>query len=202
MGKVIEYSKKELAWIEKNKTLSRKELTQKFNKLFNRNISIDNIKGLCTRKGWKTGRTGMFAKGKESWNKGKKGLYTGGDKGWFKKGHTPHNHLPVGSKRYDSKDHYEYIKIADPNQWRQSHYLIWEEYHGKVKEGCLLRFIDGDKTNITIENIEMISKCENVRLNQMDYANTPDELKPTVKLIAKVQAKAGEIADSRHASDT
>jgi hypothetical protein len=67
------------------------------------------------------------------------------------------------------------------------------KHNGKVKEGHVLRFKDGDNTNITIENIEMISKAENARLNQMDYANSPEELKPTIKLIAQVQTKAGSL---------
>jgi hypothetical protein len=130
-GRQINYSDTELTWIKKNKTLTRKELAAKFNKLFKRNIPVDNIKALCTRKGWKTGRTGCFTKGRVTWNKGMKGLQLGGDKSWFKKGHTPHNHMPVGSVKYDTKDNYEFTKIAEPNVWRQTHYLIWENTTGK-----------------------------------------------------------------------
>ena len=87
-GRRIHYSADELAWIEAHKELPRHELHARFVEKFGRtDVSRDNIKSLCSRRGWKTGRTGRFEKGHASWNKGRKGQHApGSEKGWFRKG--------------------------------------------------------------------------------------------------------------------
>ena len=57
----------ELAWIEVNQAgISRKELSQKFNAKFNRNVAQQNITGLCKRNKWANGRDTRMKKGQKS----------------------------------------------------------------------------------------------------------------------------------------
>lgn len=191
--KNIHYSFEERLFIKNNCTLPRRELHAIFCDKFNRSdVSVDNLKGFCKRMGWMTGRTGCFAKGNVPHpNAHPKGA----NKTSFKKGHKPHNWKPVGSKKLDTKDKYEWTKIAEPNVWKQSHYILFEEHYGRsVKPGYLLRFKDGDKTCITIDNIDEISKAENAQLNVMAYNDSPEELKPAIKSLVKLQLVLNERA--------
>lgn len=197
-GQKIFYSEEELLFIKTHCTLPRTALHIRFCEQFERSdVSKDNIKHLCQRKDWKTGRSGCYAKGSVPANKGTKGL--GNPKSLetcFKKGNKPHNYKPVGSKKHDTKDKYEWTKIADPNIWKQSHYLLFEKHHKRnVKPDYILAFKDGDKTNIVIDNIEEITRSELVRLNKMHYKKSPSELKPTIKLMAQLHARAGELSN-------
>src|SRR4051812_31988258 len=115
-GKRQTYTAAELAWIKDNRTLSRRELHAAFCETFNRtDISLDNIKALCTRKGWKTGRTGCFASGIVPANKGRKMPFNSNSaRTQFKKGQLPHNTKYLGHERI-SKDGYVEISIDETN---------------------------------------------------------------------------------------
>jgi hypothetical protein len=63
-GQKIIYTPDEMSWLEERATMPRRELHAAFVKAFGRkDVAVSNIKSLCTRKGWKTGRTGQFATG-------------------------------------------------------------------------------------------------------------------------------------------
>jgi hypothetical protein len=48
-------------------------------------------------------------------------------------------------------------------------------------------FRNGDRTDICIENLELVSRAELLRLNQHGYKDMPDELKPSVLGLAKLE---------------
>src|ERR1041385_8260519 len=100
-GQCISYRAEELEWIEDNCVLSRREGHAAFCAKFGRtDVSLDNFKALCTRKGWKTGRDGRLQPGGESWNKGKRMPYNANSaKTRFKKGQLPHNTKYLGHER-------------------------------------------------------------------------------------------------------
>ena len=123
------YTPGQLGFIESMcKQLTDTELAEQLNSLFGINLSVDQVKGVRWRNGWKTGRTGCFEKGHTSWNKGKK-FNAGGrsSQTQFKKGNLPHTHVPVGSESVKKKENdLIYVKIAEPNKWQSKHSLIWE----------------------------------------------------------------------------
>ena len=82
----------------------------------------------------------------------------------FKTGGRPHNALPVGSEIVRD-DGYRQRKVAEPNVWRFSHHIVWEENFGPVPEGMMVTFLDGDKSNLDPENLFLISQEENRNLN-------------------------------------
>lgn len=188
-GQKINYSDSELVFIKSNCELTRVSLTALFNEFFNRDISVDNIKSLCTRKGWKTGRTGRFEIGNIPHpNAGTKGP----NKTSFKKGNRPHNWKPVGSERVNV-DGYIEIKTAEPKTYELKHRVIWEEHHGVIDEKLVIRFIDNDPLNCVIENLEAVTHAEHLYLNKNEYGKLPRELKPTMKLVAKLETKRFEL---------
>lgn len=116
----------------------------------------------------KQSNTGRFVKGHKPWNTGKKGLNIGGYKTQFKKGHKPHNTLKNGciTQRYDRKSgkYYKYIRL-DIAVWVLYHRYIWEQKHGKLQPGEILRFIDGNTLNCQLSNLMKINRRQHLQLN-------------------------------------
>lgn len=104
----------------------------------------------------------------------------------FHKGNTPHNHREIGSERI-TKDGYIEIKIAEPNKWKLKHRHIWETENGPIPKGMILIFKDNNSQNITTENLQLISKAENMKRNTIH--NYPPELKKAIKLTNKIKRK-------------
>lgn len=144
---------------------SNKEITEMFNKKFGLNQSKKAISAIRKKYKISTGLTGQFEKGFTPWNKGLKGLQMGGKETQFKKGNIPINYRPVGSERINV-DGYTEIKVADPNKWRLKHQVIWEEHHGKIPKNHNVIFGDGDKSNLNIDNLLLITKAQMLYLNR------------------------------------
>lgn len=199
-GRWIEYSEPELAFIEGHAQLARRVSYSLFQEKFNRpDISFDNYKALCKRNGWLTGRTGRFEKGHD----GYKGGPGGPNKTSFKKGHTPANHKPLYSERINKNGYIE-IKVPEinpytgtPTRYRLKHQWVWERHYGKVTRGHILHFIDGDRTNCSIDNLEVIPRGVAAIMNKQQYSSLPNEIKPAVKTLAKLQHRQQELQKQR-----
>lgn len=83
------------------------------------------------------------------WNYGKKGRGRP-----FKTGERPWNAKPVGAERVTSAGFIQ-IKVSQPNCWRLKHLLVWEKAHGPLPEGRKIDFIDGDRQNVSLENLRL-----------------------------------------------
>lgn len=171
------------------------ELTTTFNRRFGKETTSQQIKSFTSNHGILSGRTGHFEQGNKPWNEGTKGVMQP-NSGNFKPGDVPPNRRPIGSERIDTKDGYVYVKTAAINPhtgfvgwWRQKHILAWEAEHGPIPKGMLICFLDGDRTNCEPANLEMISMQENATRNKQRYSSLPNELKPTMRMVAKLQAK-------------
>ena len=112
--------------------------------------------------------------------------------GSFKKGQTPHNLTPAGSER-TNVDGYREIKIAGCKAWKLKQRVIYEQHFGPLAEGDIVRFKDGDKLNFDPSNLVKISRAEHHFLNQLGHNDAPEELKPTINMLAKLQAKTSEV---------
>lgn len=90
----------------------------------------------------------------------------------FKKGQVPHNHQPIGHERLTREGYLE-VKVRDcygvnsVMNFELKHRLLWVENNGPIPEGYLVVFKDGDATNITISNLKLISKKENLLRNTL-----------------------------------
>lgn len=156
MSKVINWTEQQKQWIKNNQYgKSRADLFKEFLAVFDdvdSRANQNNFEGLISRMGLKNGKTGCFSKGHNTWNKGKTG-YMGANRGSFKKGQMPKNHRPVGSERICAKDGYVIVKIAQPAKWEYKHKWLYEQTHGKLKHGWIVRFVDGNKMNISLDNL-------------------------------------------------
>jgi hypothetical protein len=133
-----------------------------------------------------------FQKGRTPWNKNVK-AYMGANATSFKKGNLPHNTRNEGETRKD-KEGYVLLKIAN-KKWIRKHRVIWEQTHGEIPKGYLIRIKDGNKENYLLDNMELITMADNMRLNTMH--RFPTELKQTIKLLKKLKKKINEKQDSR-----
>jgi len=109
----------------------------------------------------------------------------------FKKGSLPYNTKAKESgvivKRKDNRgEYYSYIKIKHAH-WRLLHHVIWEESNGEIPCGYNLIFIDGDQSNLAIENLKLITKIEHMYNNAL--YNYPKEIIPSLVLNKQLENK-------------
>lgn len=72
-------------------------------------------------------------------------------------------------------------------RWKPVHIILWEEHHGPVPKGCLVAFKDGDKKNICIENLKLMSRRE--MLDENSIHRYPPEVVSTILLHASLERK-------------
>lgn len=130
--------------------------------------------------------------GNVPYNKGMKGTCApGSEKGWFKPGHRPHNHLPVGSEVVRT-DGYRARKLAEPNVWKPVHIIMWCDAYGPVPDGCVVCFTDGNPKNISLSNLHLETKAENLVINKRGLRSSDAELNETGLMLAKVKIATAE----------
>lgn len=172
---------------------SHKEISEMMIKKFqDEYFTVDKTKGALNRYKINTGRTGFFQKGQVSWNKGKKGKRYS-KKTEFKKGNIPPNQVDVGTEVTDT-DGYHKIKTANPRTWEYKHKILWEKHHGKIPPGFAVIFLDGNKNNIVIENLEMVSRAELLTINRKKLISDNREVSRSGVIVGKLITKANELS--------
>jgi hypothetical protein len=138
-----------------------------------------------------------FKKGQVAFNKGKKvspELYEKMKPGMFKPGHKSHNYMAIGSERIEKIDGYVQVKVKRAT-WVFKHRLIWEQHNGPIPVNHVVIFIDGNKRNFDINNLQLITLQENMQRNTIH--NYPEELVQTIKALHKLKRKINEKQDHR-----
>lgn len=172
--------------IENVEGISNDELTKRFNAEFGTSLDVSHIKSYKKNHHLSSGLTGQLEKGHRPHNKGKKGVcYKGCEKGWFEKGNVPKNYRPIGSERINV-DGYAEIKVEDPNKWKLKHNIVWEQANGRIPKDHAVIFLDGDKCNVKLENLKLISRAELLIMNRLDLFKKEAELTEAASIIAKV----------------
>lgn len=112
------------------------------------------------------GQSTRFKKGQVPSNKGKKITpHQNSIKTQFKSGQKSPNYKPVGTYRV-VKDGYLEVKMAEGlRQWKSVSRLVWERCNGKIPDGYMVAFIDGNKLNVEITNLMLMNKAENAKRN-------------------------------------
>lgn len=220
VGRSRLYSPAEIAWLQANCSMSLAQWHDAFLATFGR-ADISKVQLLSLRKNrrWLTGRTGRFEPGQVSHNKGKRcapgtgGRHPNAARTQFKAGQVPHTYRGPGHERVDSKDGYVVLVVAAPNPWTGAatrpvlkHRWLWEQANGPLPKGHVLKCLDGDKTNTAPSNWEAVPRGVLARLNggphkkRLSYDDAPDELKPAVLAVAKLDYRAREIRRGKVAS--
>ena len=145
---------------------------------------------------------GRFKKGHKTWTKGKKWAdympVASAERSratQFKKGNKPKQYYPVGTEMAISG--YMYVKVADvinaPKwmNWKLKHRMLWESVHGPIPEGHNIQFKDGNPLNITIDNLYMISREEQMKVNGV--MNLPDDVRRLMYAVRSLTRQINKI---------
>jgi len=135
-------------------------------------------------------RNCCFKKGSTPPNKGKKHAeYMTPEqiektkKSRYKKGNVPFNVKYDGHERI-TVDGYVEIRISQ-GVYKLKHRELWIKQNGSIPEDCVVIFKDGNKQNIVIENLQLITRAENMLRNSIQQY--PSELITTLKLVSKLK---------------
>lgn len=178
---------------------SYQEIKEAFDTRFTEPISTGQIKSFIANNKLNTGRTGRFEKGHIPANKGKHNPTVGRmGETQFKTGHLPHNTKPIGYERI-TRDGYVEVKIkmrpSSPtcnDNFVLKQKLVWEQVNGPIPEGHKLLFLDGNKQNCELENLQLVSDGELLVLNRKKLLTENSQLNKTALLVAKLSIVAAD----------
>lgn len=118
---------------------------------------------------------------------------------WYKKqlnlkkcarGHG--NDLPIGTERI--KEGYSVIKVAsNPSVWKYKHRWIYEQAFGKIPKNHHVIFLDGDKTNCSLDNLALVDNKVAMLMKAQHLHSNCKEVTETGMLLAKLQMKQTEL---------
>lgn len=131
------------------------------------------------------GKKSRFKKGSAPANKGKKvskEVYERTKHTFFQKGNVPVNLKYDGHERL-TKNGFIMIRKS-PGKYVLKHRDMWIQNYGEIPVGYVIVFKDKDRSNIVLENLEMISMSQNMLNNSIQ--NYPEEIKSSMKLIKKL----------------
>jgi hypothetical protein len=140
------------------------------------------------------GADSRYKKGSIPANKGKLmpgELYTKCKPTMFKKGNVPHNTKHDGAERI-TKDGYIEIRVK-LGVYKLKHRIIYEQHYGPIPAQMKVKFKDGNKLNLNITNLELISNENNMINNSI--VRFPKELRQTISLVNKLKRKINEKQD-------
>lgn len=190
--------------IDNVKGISLKELREQFNKKFGYNLSESAIANRKNKLGLSSGiKGGQFQKGFVPFNKGKKQKDYMSEEAInktkntrFQKGNIPHNHRPVGSER-TTIDGYIEVKVAEPNKWKTKAVVIYEEEYGKIPKGHKVIYLDGNRQNLDISNLKVISSAEELIMNSNNLRYDNKELTESGCIVAKIIDRRRKLKNDR-----
>lgn len=180
--------------VENHKGTSPKDMAEQLNKTFKTSYTRNQIGAYYKNHKLNSGIDSRFPKGHVPANKGMKGI-GGWEPTQFKKGNKPANWVPLGTERINV-DGYIEVKIADGKlnkNWKAKHIHVWEAANGPVPKGHVIIFGDGNRLNLDLDNLLLVTRQQLVRLNQNNLIQDNAELTKTGIIIADIQNKIGEL---------
>lgn len=160
-------------------------------------LSGRNVKGHAPH-----GSRSRFPKGHVPANKGlrRPGWYAGRMRETqFKKGEFPRNKDPefyvLGALRVNTDGYIDMRTSFDPGArgWTPLHRILWQDANGPIPKGHILRFKDGDKLNVCLENLLLISLADNARMNSIH--RLPKPLVQVIQLQGQLKRRIREAHD-------
>jgi hypothetical protein len=109
----------------------------------------------------------------------------------FKPGVPGANTMPIGSTRLI--DGYVYRKVSAVQyvpytvNWKPEHHLIWTAAHGPIPRGRALRFRNGNRLDVRLDNLELITRRALMARNTVH--NLPKPLARAVQLLGALNRK-------------
>lgn len=143
--------------------MSRKELTEKFNREFNTNRSVNAIKSFCNARGYNSSSTGRFEKGNISWQTGLRGTE-------FKSHYTEESFArgiegmrqarktrKIGDEVLHNGIPYIVVSLEYGVPFKSRIYpkrrYVWEKAYGDIPSDHCIVHLDGDQSNCNLSNL-------------------------------------------------
>lgn len=192
------YSQQELdilfTYYPKYGTQGKKGCVARLSKIgFERTAKSLNQKARKLRLTYESIRVNRFKKGHTPHNKGKAMAMDTKAKlvnTFFKKGHTPHNTKNDGALSFRINKRtgigYWFIRIDKANWVLLNRYLFEQHHKIKLKPHQLIRFKDGDTNNVTVGNLELMTKIKNLFKNN-PRLNYSDEILTAMASLSQLQ---------------
>lgn len=176
--------------------LSR-DVVRMMNEKFGSELTVRQVQAWKKNHKTPSGYDTRWRAGQKSWIKGRK--FPGHtNAGCWEKGHIAFNNLPIGTIRRHDK--YWVIKVRDGKlneNWELLHRHIWEQENGPIPEGHRLIFRDGNRDNVTLENIVCVS-TQDAAVAVLKYGLTDDpDINDVILNVAKLKRKTRERRDKR-----
>ena len=197
-GELRLFTPEQREWIQDAyQRMSLKEMVEPFHAAFGVRRTEAQLRSFTRNHRITSGRDGRFSKGSVPFNKGTKGLMKP-NKTSFKKGHVPPNERPMWSERI-TKDGYIEIKIPEKNPYTGcmgrfvlKHLYVWRKAGRDLPNDCAIMFLDGDRTNCDLDNLQMIKRSELLFINRK-FAGHHASMRPTIINIARLSSKSREV---------
>lgn len=148
--------------------MSRKELTEQFNREFGASKSVLAIKSWCNMRGYNSSNTGRFEKGNVSWQTA---LSKEEYKSHFTQESFERSLEKMLQSRKTKKIGDEIVKNGTPYIITSVDYelphdkrrtpkrrVVWEKYNGEIPKDCCIINLDGDPMNCDISNLYCLQK--------------------------------------------
>lgn len=147
----------------------------------------------------RVGAKSRFKKGQTPLNKGKKmspEVYKKVKRTMFTRGHKPHNtkhdgHISV--RRDKTGRDYAYIRVRE-GEYRLLHRVVWEENNGPIPKGYIVAFKTDNTLDCTPDNLELITREENMRRNSI-YNRYPADLVAAIRTNAGLKRRIGKLEE-------
>lgn len=135
-----------------------------------------------------------FSSGCIPWNKGLTGYAPEGSESTrFQLGRHSHRWVPIGTEKVNGYGYLE-RKVTESEDrriaWQPVHKLNWESVNGPVPRGHILVFRDGNKSNVDMANLELVTRTELMQRNTMH--RLPDDLRDVIHLKSRLTRKINE----------
>ncbi|XRD75871.1 HNH endonuclease [Dyella marensis] len=90
---------------------------------------------------------------------------------------------PIGAERI--MHGYRYVKVTDTGarsqDWKRAHHVLWEETNGPIPVDFVLKFKDGNRSNLSIDNLVLMPRSDHLKQNP--FYQYPTELRSAMSLL-------------------
>lgn len=114
--------------------------------------------------------TNAYPKGHQPWHTGTTGIHLSPGSEFKKGGTSPSRNL-IGAETVRIDGHQRprmWVKISQPNKWRQRAVVIWESNHGERPPGVVIHHINHNTLDDTPSNLVAVSRSGHINLHRGD----------------------------------
>ena len=172
------YTEEQEEWLRQNVSkYDSRDLAHEFNKTFQADVDSVSVRNHCTVKGIKIGYSAH-------------------------KGYRYYRNDPIGAEFINHRGEV-FVKVSDEKRargynglnWKLKSHLVWEQHHGEIPKGHGIVYLDGNRANCDISNLECVSNSIRGRISRPFRGTSADvkrcaiKMKTLEKILEEVERK-------------